>query len=316
MSWNVLLRYDWVIILKYSIILETLVIYRAFPFTSCTLLQALQRVKAIASACETDVDLLRVLVKLVVRVALDARPPAARPTHLQRPMTTFEHVWSLVAHMEHQEKSFLEIIEKSAALLTDTLPQSVGVAAAQQYHTLVHAVGGASPFLPATLGQSSVQPSVAALDDADSAAIKSALVSLMVGLVCRINSNAHGLGDGDMGSNAQVAFGLFPIASRVNHSCAPNCHYTGTRLGRISFRSVRPIQKGEEITVRYVDMLTPRGLRQEELLATKHFHCQCPRCVEPINTSVDRCVFFFSSLLGSMWILFFLFPFFFFFFFV
>ncbi|KAI7891755.1 uncharacterized protein EV154DRAFT_507132 [Mucor mucedo] len=110
----------------------------------------------------------------------------------------------------------------------------------------------------------------------------------MVTLACRINSNAHGLGD-NQSRNTDVALGLFPLAALFfNHSCNPNCMFVGLPDGKLSMRTIRPVSKDEELVVTYIDLYSDRDERRQELFETKHFWCKCKRCASPIEKSVDR----------------------------
>ncbi len=50
---------------------------------------------------------------------------------------------------------------------------------------------------------------------------------------------------------------------------------------------MRAIQKGEQLTVSYINPTEPRKIRAMELKATKHFICACERCTEPIAGTPD-----------------------------
>jgi SET and MYND domain-containing protein len=101
----------------------------------------------------------------------------------------------------------------------------------------------------------------------------------MVKLASRVNSNSYGLGDPNEASNADVAFGLFPVASFMNHSCHPNSVFTGSSHGVMVVKALRPIKAGDEILVSYIDIFQPTQERRHDLLTTKHFWCLCDRCV-------------------------------------
>lgn len=104
----------------------------------------------------------------------------------------------------------------------------------------------------------------------------------------RINSNAHGLGDNDC-RNTDVALGLFPLGAMFfNHACNPNCVFVGMKGGQLAFRTIRPVQQDEELTVSYIDLYATRDERRQDLLYTKHFWCRCKRCSAPMKASVDR----------------------------
>lgn len=99
----------------------------------------------------------------------------------------------------------------------------------------------------------------------------------LVSLCCRINSNSHGIFDNYSSSNAVVGLGLFPTTSILNHSCVPNCFYSGMG-GRMVVRTLRDIAAGEELCVPYIDLYQPRRDRMIELHTDKHFVCTCERC--------------------------------------
>ncbi|KAI8391649.1 uncharacterized protein BYT42DRAFT_557594 [Radiomyces spectabilis] len=110
----------------------------------------------------------------------------------------------------------------------------------------------------------------------------------LVTLACRINCNAHGLGD-NHSRNTDVALGLFPMGAMFfNHACNPNAAFVGLANGQLAFRTIRPVKADEELTVSYIDLYAPRDERRQELLQTKHFWCKCKRCTTPIENSVDR----------------------------
>ncbi|KAG0162657.1 hypothetical protein DFQ28_001000 [Apophysomyces sp. BC1034] len=110
----------------------------------------------------------------------------------------------------------------------------------------------------------------------------------LVTLACRINANAHGLGD-DQSRNTDVALGLFPVGAMFfNHACNPNCSFVGLSDGQLAFRTIRPVKNEEELTVSYIDLYAPRDERRIDLLQSKHFWCKCKRCTTPMKASVDR----------------------------
>lgn len=106
--------------------------------------------------------------------------------------------------------------------------------------------------------------------------------------VYRINSNAHGLGD-NHARNTDVALGLFPLGALFfNHGCNPNTAFIGMPNGQLAFRTIRPVNKDDELVVSYIDLYADRDERRQELLMSKHFWCKCKRCSGPIERSVDR----------------------------
>ncbi|EJT69637.1 hypothetical protein GGTG_12521 [Gaeumannomyces tritici R3-111a-1] len=88
-----------------------------------------------------------------------------------------------------------------------------------------------------------------------------------------ITTNGFGI-HADTGSPG----GLFPNASRINHSCIPNADQASfDNDGYKVMRANRDIETGEEITTSYIAHFLPRELRQL-LLGRWGFACQCPAC--------------------------------------
>lgn len=57
---------------------------------------------------------------------------------------------------------------------------------------------------------------------------------------------------------------------------------------RIIVRSIKRIQKGEEVTVAYTDLLQPKFVRQSDLWSKYRFICCCSRCGSVPPTYMDR----------------------------
>ncbi|XP_043688189.1 histone-lysine N-methyltransferase ATXR2 isoform X1 [Telopea speciosissima] len=75
---------------------------------------------------------------------------------------------------------------------------------------------------------------------------------------------------------------FFPIQSCMNHSCCPNAKAfkrEEDKDGQATIISLRPISRGEEITISYIDEDLPFEERQV-LLADYGFRCRCPKCIE------------------------------------
>lgn len=73
---------------------------------------------------------------------------------------------------------------------------------------------------------------------------------------------------------------IFPILSRANHSCRPNCLVDGD-LG--TMRALSAVEVGEELTVSYLadeKLLQSCAHRRAELKQRWSFHCCCRRCEE------------------------------------
>ncbi|CAN6457989.1 unnamed protein product [Victoria cruziana] len=75
---------------------------------------------------------------------------------------------------------------------------------------------------------------------------------------------------------------FFPIHSCMNHSCCPNTKAfkrDEDKDGQATIIAVRPISRGEEVTISYIDEDLPYEDRQASL-ADYGFQCKCPKCLE------------------------------------
>ncbi|KAG9250609.1 uncharacterized protein F5Z01DRAFT_640188 [Emericellopsis atlantica] len=76
--------------------------------------------------------------------------------------------------------------------------------------------------------------------------------------------------------------GLFPLASRINHSCMPNTvHSWEEERGELRTHVIRDIQDGEEITSYYPSSVAEYALRQEHFQIVHEFRCACALCLLP-----------------------------------
>lgn len=71
---------------------------------------------------------------------------------------------------------------------------------------------------------------------------------------------------------------IYDLASLVEHSCAPNLTKSFTSKADLIFWAPNPIKKGEHLSICYSDALFGTANRQNHLLQTKMFRCDCPRC--------------------------------------
>ncbi|CAH9071938.1 unnamed protein product [Cuscuta epithymum] len=75
---------------------------------------------------------------------------------------------------------------------------------------------------------------------------------------------------------------FFPLQSCMNHSCKPNAKAFKREEdldGQAIIIALEPIQKGEEITISYIDEELSMEDRQA-LLADYGFRCKCPKCLK------------------------------------
>ncbi|GIQ79465.1 hypothetical protein KIPB_000113 [Kipferlia bialata] len=74
---------------------------------------------------------------------------------------------------------------------------------------------------------------------------------------------------------------LFPLTSRMNHSCAPNTLWqevTTPEGVSIVVRAARDVPAEEELTISYIHLWSSFDERKSELANTFHFNCMCPTC--------------------------------------
>lgn len=120
---------------------------------------------------------------------------------------------------------------------------------------------------------------------------------ILLYLASRFHNNNFGCWTSDM---EPLADAIFPVASRLfNHSCRPNCvvvyEIVETKGLVMELRAVRPIAKGEEITISYVDPAIWLGARRSLLRMNYDFSCDCPKC----NAEEQQKLYTSSSFLAS-----------------
>ena len=72
--------------------------------------------------------------------------------------------------------------------------------------------------------------------------------------------------------------GVFPIAARFNHDCAPNVAQTWNEsIEALTMHAIRDVKAGEELCDTYVPLCQPSTSRQAELRAYG-FECKCSVC--------------------------------------
>ncbi|RKP34220.1 hypothetical protein BJ085DRAFT_5041, partial [Dimargaris cristalligena] len=71
--------------------------------------------------------------------------------------------------------------------------------------------------------------------------------------------------------------GTYPLASLLNHACLPNCVAMFAPGGQLLAVALEDIAPGQEITISYVDAISPYESRRTALRRKYHFTCQCPR---------------------------------------
>jgi hypothetical protein len=77
--------------------------------------------------------------------------------------------------------------------------------------------------------------------------------------------------------------------SMFNHSCLPNCvlSFVGST---IYIKTICDIEKGEELTISYIDVSEPRAMRRKTLRERYFFTCTCPLCQQEVKYfSIHMC---------------------------
>jgi len=85
--------------------------------------------------------------------------------------------------------------------------------------------------------------------------------------------------------------GLFLLACRLNHACngSQNARYIWREdLRKVMVRAIRPIKKGEEVLVNYIDKYICREERQKRLWDGFRFKCNCEECTTKWSESRDE----------------------------
>jgi len=75
--------------------------------------------------------------------------------------------------------------------------------------------------------------------------------------------------------------GVYATASLFEHDCVANATRTFTTRGEIVIRAAVPINRGEKISLNYIDPMWGTANRQHILSQGKFFLCQCERCKDP-----------------------------------
>ena len=75
--------------------------------------------------------------------------------------------------------------------------------------------------------------------------------------------------------------GIYPVTSRINHSCCPNVNLRSDSQGTLYVRTAIDLKKGERLSFSYLDPTDPIWQRQAELLSIYYFSCSCKRCIDP-----------------------------------
>ncbi|XP_076843950.1 N-lysine methyltransferase SMYD2-A [Brachyhypopomus gauderio] len=96
----------------------------------------------------------------------------------------------------------------------------------------------------------------------------------LVRLFAQVNCNGFTIEDEEL---SHLGSAVFPDVALMNHSCSPNVivTYKGTVA---EVRAIREISPGEELFNSYIDLLYPTEDRNERLMESYFFTCDCEEC--------------------------------------
>ncbi|KIY70318.1 SET domain-containing protein [Cylindrobasidium torrendii FP15055 ss-10] len=81
---------------------------------------------------------------------------------------------------------------------------------------------------------------------------------------------------------------IFLELSRCNHSCSPNAYWKwDAKTFTSTLRAARPIEKGEEITIQYIDSCISYRQRRDKLASRYGFTCICSTCTAEDHAASD-----------------------------
>ncbi|KAI1786676.1 MAS20-domain-containing protein [Ganoderma leucocontextum] len=99
------------------------------------------------------------------------------------------------------------------------------------------------------------------------------------------------------GTQRQLGSGLYLVSSYLAHSCDPSARPTFTvGSNELQLIATRPIQKGDELTIAYVDVAQrtdetseeARRRRRVELARGWKFKCECERCLSEVVQDLEK----------------------------
>jgi len=148
-----------------------------------------------------------------------------------------------------------------------------------------------SELLDAQRGYFDVQ--IQALDHRDKSLL-TADIAFKLLKICMYNSHGYspnvGAGVQSSDSLGAPASAIYLLASKVEHSCAPNVEMNLNENGMLQYKTFTNLKQGDRILYSYGPGYSkPRRRRQESLYETRQFMCQCKRCVGFDECSPCKC---------------------------
>lgn len=86
----------------------------------------------------------------------------------------------------------------------------------------------------------------------------------------------------EMGRNSMYGQGIFPLHSRINHSCSPNVVSSyNPSINRLTVHTTRDIKAGDEALVDYGNGTFRKKSNRQAVIKSLGFVCQCRACTNP-----------------------------------
>ena len=90
----------------------------------------------------------------------------------------------------------------------------------------------------------------------------------------------------DFETNFVAMVYIFQVSPFVNHSCLPNAYYEFEGFD-LQLRAIRPIAKGDKITMSFINLKQDKAGRETEMLNKGIPLCQCNRCRLHLDKGLD-----------------------------
>ncbi|KAK3937293.1 hypothetical protein QBC46DRAFT_267878 [Diplogelasinospora grovesii] len=95
-----------------------------------------------------------------------------------------------------------------------------------------------------------------------------------------------------MGAVELYGCGVFPLYSRINHSCVPNVHNAyNPGIQRLTVYSIRDIGAGEQITTSYISSAYRTREQRREETENWGFVCSCLACTDTLIEPLRKRMF-------------------------
>ena len=95
-----------------------------------------------------------------------------------------------------------------------------------------------------------------------------------------ITINAFEIPSCGFGEEANLA-AIYATGCLPEHNCIPSCHRSFGPDLSITLRAAVELEGGQRISITYTDSLWPTMERRGHLAYSKHFQCDCQRCLDP-----------------------------------